>query len=82
MQLTGQGGFLPEMIRAVFQRTIFVTIAHFGIAGCPATRSTQWCRVAAIDHRHSGAGLPKPGSPQWCGQRSVDQCRTLDRHPR
>ena len=30
-------------------------------AECPATRSTQRCRVAAIDHHHAGAGLAKPG---------------------
>ena len=49
---------------------------------CPATRSTQLCRVAAIDHHHAGAGLPKRGSPRRCGQRSADQCRTLVRHHR
>jgi hypothetical protein len=31
------------------------------LTDCPATRSTQRCRVAAIDHHHAGAGLAKPG---------------------
>jgi hypothetical protein len=36
------------------------TVLRFFI-DCPATRSTQRCRVAAIDHHHAGAGLAKPG---------------------
>ncbi len=28
---------------------------------CPAARSTQRCRVAAIDHHHARAGMAKPG---------------------
>ena len=31
------------------------------LTACPATRSTQRCRVAAIDHHHAGAGMAKPG---------------------
>ena len=36
------------------------TVLRF-LIDCPATRSTQRCRVAAIDHHHAGAGLAKPG---------------------
>jgi hypothetical protein len=36
------------------------TILEF-LAACPATRSAQRCRVAAIDHHHAEAGFSKPG---------------------
>ena len=31
------------------------------LTGCAAAAATQRCRVAAIDHHHSGAGYERPG---------------------
>ena len=36
------------------------TVLEF-LTACPAARSTQRCRVAAIDHHHAAAGVAKPG---------------------
>ena len=36
------------------------TVLEF-LTACPAARSTQRCRVAAIDHHHATAGMVKPG---------------------
>lgn len=36
------------------------TVLEF-LTCCPASRSTNRCRVAAIDHHHAATGHPKPG---------------------